>query len=94
MTLPPSRSGEEQVKAKAQRLSEWENMTDKQKTAVSELEKLKKALTMQVGRIGRGVVHLGINRVSCPPPYHVAPFLGEDAEKQFCQVVSVTIIEV
>jgi len=38
------------VRAKAQRLSEWENMTDKQKTAVSELEKLKKALTMQVSR--------------------------------------------
>lgn len=37
-----------QVRAKAERLSEWENMTDKQKTAVSELEKLKKALTMQV----------------------------------------------
>ncbi|CBJ26969.1 hypothetical protein Esi_0051_0052 [Ectocarpus siliculosus] len=39
---------EEEVRAKAQRLSEWENMTDKQKTAVSELEKLKKALTMQL----------------------------------------------
>lgn len=37
-----------QVRAKAQRLSEWENMTDNQKTAVMELEKLKKALTMQV----------------------------------------------
>ena len=36
-----------QVRTKAQRLSEWENMTDKQKTAVTELEKLKKALTMQ-----------------------------------------------
>eukprot|EP00752_Nemacystus_decipiens_P007835 g7000.t1 len=39
---------EQEVRAKAERLSEWENMTDKQKTAVSELEKLKKALTMQL----------------------------------------------
>eukprot|EP00903_Cladosiphon_okamuranus_P020583 g18894.t1 len=39
---------EQEVQAKAERLSEWENMTDKQKTAVLELEKLKKALTMQL----------------------------------------------
>ena len=45
MHLVPSFS---QVRTKAQRLSEWENMTDKQKTAVTELEKLKKALTTQV----------------------------------------------
>lgn len=35
------------MRAKAERLSEWENMTERQRTAVSELEKVKNALTVQ-----------------------------------------------
>ncbi|CAM9573635.1 unnamed protein product [Discosporangium mesarthrocarpum] len=38
---------EAEVSAKAQRLSEWENLADKQKAATHELERLKKALTVQ-----------------------------------------------